>query len=73
MGEEERTVLSGIAQHYAPESLVGKKVVLLKNLVPRKIRGHLSQGMVLCAATDDDSVLKVLTVDGDMEDGAQVS
>jgi len=73
VGEEERTVLSGIAQHYAPESLVGKKVVLLKNLVPRKIRGHLSQGMVLCAATDDDSVLKVLTVDGDMEDGAQVS
>ncbi|NLG56924.1 MAG: methionine--tRNA ligase [Clostridiales bacterium] len=73
VGEEERTVLSGIAQHYTPEALVGKKLVLLKNLAPRKIRGHMSQGMVLCAATEDDGVLKVLTVDGDIQDGARIS
>ena len=73
VGDEERTVLSGIAQHYAPEALVGKKLVLLYNLAPRKIRGHESQGMLLSAATEGDKALKVLTVDGDIEDGARIS
>ena len=72
VGEEERTVLSGIAEHYVPESLIGKKLVLLANLAPRKIRGHMSEGMLLSAASDDGT-LKVLTVDGDIEDGAQIS
>ena len=73
VGDEERTVLSGIAQHYQPEALIGKKLVLLSNLAPRKIRGHVSQGMLLCAASDDDRTLRVLTVDGDIEDGAEIS
>ena len=65
--------MSGIAQHYKPEEIVGKQVVLLANLAPRKMRGVLSEGMVLCAATQDDSQLKLLTVDGDMADGAYIS
>ena len=73
VGDEERTVLSGIAQHYQPEALIGKKLVLLSNLAPRKIRGHVSQGMLLCAASGDDRTLRVLTVDGDIEDGAEIS
>lgn len=73
LGDEQRTVLSGIAQHYKPEEIVGKQVVLLANLAPRKMRGVLSEGMVLCAATQDDSQLKLLTVDGDMADGAYIS
>ena len=73
VGGEERIVLSGIAAHYTPEDLIGKQLVLLKNLAPRKIRGIESQGMLLCAALDDDSALKLLTVDGFISDGAQIS
>ena len=73
VGEEERTVLSGIAAHYRPEDLVGRQLVLLSNLAPRKIRGVESQGMLLCAASGDDSVLKLLTVDEGAPDGADIS
>ena len=73
VGAEERTVLSGIAEYYAPESLVGKKLVLLANLAPRKIRGVESQGMLLSAFSEGEKTLRVLTVDGDIEDGAQIS
>jgi len=61
LGEEERTVVSGIAQHYAPEDLVGKKVVLVANLKPTKLRGVMSQGMILAAS--DASDVEVLFVD----------
>ncbi|HHX79771.1 MAG TPA: methionine--tRNA ligase [Acholeplasmataceae bacterium] len=47
--EEIRTIVSGIAEYYRPEELVGKKVALIANLKPVKIKGHLSQGMLLCA------------------------
>ena len=73
VGEEERTVLSGIAEHYRPEDLIGKQVVLLSNLAPRKIRGIESHGMLLVAAQEDDSVLKLLTVDAGIPDGADIS
>ncbi len=49
LGYEQRTVVSGIAQHFQPEQVVGKQVVLVANLAPRKLRGVLSQGMVLMA------------------------
>ena len=52
--------------------LSGKKVVLLANLAPRKIRGVESHGMLLCAANADDSKLSLLTVDSDMEDGCEI-
>jgi len=47
IGLEERTVVSGIAEHFSPEDIVGKQVLLLANLAPRKIRGVVSEGMVL--------------------------
>lgn len=63
MGDEIRTVVSGIAKFYeTPEELVGKKLVLVANLAPKKIRGIVSHGMLLSAATDDDSLLEVLQV-----------
>lgn len=63
MGDEIRTVVSGIAKFYeSPEELVGKKLVLVANLAPKKIRGIVSHGMLLSAATDDDSLLQVLQV-----------
>ena len=52
LGEEEREVVSGIAEFYAAEELVGKKVVLVANLKPAKIRGIRSHGMLLCAASE---------------------
>ena len=60
---ETRTVLSGIAKWYAPEDMPGKTVVLVKNLPPRKMKGILSEGMLLCA-DDRNGALKLLTVDG---------
>ncbi|MBD7910922.1 MULTISPECIES: methionine--tRNA ligase [Clostridium] len=60
LGNEERQVVSGIAKDYKPEELVGKNVVLVANLKPVKLRGELSQGMILAASTDDDSILKVV-------------
>ncbi len=73
LGDEERTVLSGIAEHYRPEALVGRQLVLLSNLAPRNIRGVKSEGMLLCAGGEDGSALQLLTVDGETADGADIS
>ena len=67
-----RTVVSGIAQSYTPEEMVGKQVVLVANLKPAKLRGIESQGMILCAADAEDKVLKLVTVEPGMEDGAVI-
>ena len=51
-GIDSRTIVSGIAEHYDPENIVGQKVSILLNLAPRKIRGVESQGMILMAETE---------------------
>ncbi len=71
LGGEERQVISGIAMHYKPEELVGKYVVLVANLKPVKLRGELSQGMILAAAPSDDSEL-LLVNPGELLTGSQV-
>ncbi|VTR84686.1 methionyl-tRNA synthetase [Clostridium perfringens] len=71
LGGEERQVISGIAQYYKPEELIGKYVVLVANLKPVKLRGELSQGMILAAAPSDDSEL-LLVNPGEMLTGSQV-
>jgi methionyl-tRNA synthetase len=63
LGQEERTVVSGIAKHYQPEELIGRKVVLVANLKPTKLRGTLSQGMILAASDPDDNDVEVLTLE----------
>jgi methionyl-tRNA synthetase len=63
-GLDERTVLSGIAEHFTPEEVVGRKVTLLANLAPRKIRGVESQGMVLMAESADGSLRFVTPEEG---------
>ena len=63
-GYDERTVVSGIAEHFSPEEVVGRKVVLLANLAPRKIRGVVSQGMVLMASTEDGGLRFVTPEEG---------
>lgn len=71
IGEEARTIVAGIGEYYKTEELIGKKIVVLKNLEPKKIKGILSQGMLLAAHKDDKLVL--LTVDKDIDSGALIS
>ena len=71
LGGEERQVISGISKFYKSEDLIGKNVVLVANLKPVKLRGELSQGMILAASTDDDSVLSVVNP-GELPSGSIV-
>lgn len=72
VGGEERTVVGGLAEHYRPEELVGKEVILLANLKPRKLRGIVSQGMLL-AAEGQGGQLALLTPDRAVASGSKVS
>ncbi len=70
VGDEVRTVVSGIAKHYTPEEMVGKRVVLVSNLKPRNMRGITSEGMILCASEGDKLVL--VTPEAAIASGAEV-
>ncbi|MBP5322596.1 MAG: methionine--tRNA ligase, partial [Bacteroidaceae bacterium] len=70
-GLDNRTILSGIAEHYKPEELVGKQVLFIANLAPRKIRGIESQGMIL-SALDASGKLSVTTVEREVKPGSEV-
>jgi methionyl-tRNA synthetase len=70
LGDEQRQVISGIAKHYKPEELIGKKVICVTNLKPVNLRGELSQGMIL-AATEGDK-LTLAAVPDDMPNGSKV-
>ncbi|HPF87314.1 MAG TPA: methionine--tRNA ligase [Candidatus Limiplasma sp.] len=67
--EPKRTVCSGIAKFYSPEEMVDKQVVLVKNLKPVKLRGILSEGMILCSSDKDDKVLKIVSPESGAADG----
>jgi methionyl-tRNA synthetase len=71
VGAERRQVVAGIAQHYAPEDLVGKTVIVVFNLQPAKLMGQESQGMIL-AASDDSGKLAILTPAVEIADGSVV-
>lgn len=71
IGSEERTIVSGIKKWYKAEDLVGKNVIVVKNLAPRNMRGIESQGMLLAADYDDD--LSLLSTLSDMKPGSVVS
>ncbi len=71
LGEEERTIVAGIAKFYNPEELVGKKVLYLSNLKPRKIFGIESQGMIL--ALSDGENLSLIVPDREVKEGAKAS
>jgi len=70
LGTEKRQIVAGIAQHYKPEDLIGKTVVVVANLKPAKIRGVASNGMLLAAS--QENTLRVLTVEGEMPAGSMV-
>lgn len=70
LGSETRTIVSGIVPYYTSEELVGKKIVVIANLNPVKLRGVESQGMLLAAG--DGDIVKLLTIDGDIENGTLI-
>lgn len=71
IGDAEKQIVSGIAEFYTPEDLVGKLIVVIDNLKPSKLMGIDSHGMLLAAKTDGQ--LKIITVDGEINDGAEVN
>jgi methionyl-tRNA synthetase len=73
IGEEKpRQILAGIAQHYTPEQLVGRKIAVVANLKPRKLRGHESQGMLLAASVGDEGKPVIATFAEDVPNGARL-
>ena len=70
-GMEKRTIVSGIAKHYAPEDLVGKQVCFVANFEPRKLKGVVSQGMILSAQNPDGSLV-VISPSGPVVPGSKV-
>ena len=72
IGDEIRTICSGIRKYYEPKDVIGKTVVVVSNLPPRKLRGIESAGMLLCAVDDKNDKLSLITLDRDLGDGLEV-
>ena len=71
VGEEERTIVAGIAKSYLAEEVIGRTVIIVSNLKPRKLMGVESNGMVL--AVHDGETLRLIGPEGDMDSGLKVS
>ncbi|MEM3363922.1 MAG: methionine--tRNA ligase subunit beta [Candidatus Micrarchaeia archaeon] len=69
-GEDERVVLAGIARDYDPDELIGRKVVAVLNMEPRRILGIESKGMLLAA--EEDALLSLLVPDKDVSEGSRI-
>ena len=67
-----RQIVAGIAKHYQPESLVGRKIVVVANLKPAKLMGEKSEGMLLAASDKESNLLELLSPGNSMPAGAQV-
>ena len=73
IGEEKpRQILAGIAQYYEPEQLIGRKIVVVANLKPRKLRGYESQGMLLAASVGEEGKPVIATFAEDVPNGARL-
>ena len=70
LGYETRQVVSGIAQYYKPEDLVGQRVICVTNLKPVKLRGEFSQGMIL--AGEENGVLSLASIDQNLPNGTKI-
>ena len=72
VGSKTLSILSGIAKHYTPEEMVGKKVIVVTNLPPREMKGIMSEGMIVCAESHDGT-LSIVTPEKDIPDGSLLS
>ena len=73
LGSEQRQLVAGLRGYYEPEELVGKQIIVVVNLAPRKMRGLESKGMLLAACSDDQSSVILLTTDKPCQPGFRVS
>ncbi len=73
LGDEKRTLVAGLAEHYKVDELQGKKVVILANLEPRKLKGILSEGMLLAASVSEGDKVSILILDKDLPSGSKIS
>jgi len=73
LAPEKRTIVAGIAEHYSPEELVGRQVIIVANLKPAKLMGVVSQGMVLAARDEESGRLVLSTVSDDVKAGSRVA
>jgi len=73
LGDREKQICAGIRAYYQPEELIGRRIVVVDNLEPRKLRGELSNGMLLAAHGPDDSISLVTLDKPDFPSGGQVS
>jgi len=73
LGDEQRQVCAGLRAYYAPEDLIGKNLILVANLAPRRMRGLESQGMLLAASSPDKQQVIILTTDAEIPPGSSVS
>jgi methionyl-tRNA synthetase len=73
LGNEQRQLCAGIKEHYQPEQLIGRTIVVVANLAPRMMRGVQSQGMLLAASTADHGSVILLTTDTEIAPGSAVS
>ena len=73
LGGEQRQLVAGIRGYYQPAELVGRLIIVVKNLAPRKMRGEESQGMLLAASTEDRSQVILLAPSAEIPPGAKVS
>jgi methionyl-tRNA synthetase len=71
LGYEQRQIVAGIAESYSPEELIGKQIIVVTNLEPRKIRGNESNGMLLAVENSDGEII-LLTTEKKTENGLQV-
>ena len=69
----ERTICAGIKQHYEKEDLIGKQIIIVANLAPRKMKGIESQGMLLAASTENHSKVILLQPDKEIQEGSCIS
>ena len=72
VGNKTLSILSGIAKHYTPEEMVGKKVIVVTNLPPREMKGIMSEGMIVCAEAPDGT-LSLVSPERDLPDGSLLS
>ncbi len=73
IGEDVRTICAGIKEYYSHDELLGKKIIVLTNLKPRKLKGIESQGMLLAASNSDHTKISLITPDQDIDVGSSVS
>ncbi len=73
LGTEQRQIVAGLKKHYRPEQLVGRNIVVVANLAPRRMRGYESEGMLLAASTPGDTEIIFVTTERDIPPGSTVS